>query len=119
MSEKRFFLIVYNVTILLIIDLSFMTHISAKSSWDSSVGVQIPIMAHVKGKIYMQDGTNHPFEHYYNFFHFRPYHDEVQSQSYEVSLSVRDYIVGRQLKSWPFSVTFLLILDYDVSLPFL
>ena len=59
--------------------------ISAKSSWDSSVGVQIPIMAHVNGHIYMPDGTDHPFEHYYNFFHFRPYHDEVQSQSYEVT----------------------------------
>ena len=59
-------------------------YISAKSTWDSSVGVQIPIMAHVTGRIYMPDGTNHPFEHYYNFFHFRPYHDEVQSRHYEV-----------------------------------
>lgn len=42
----------------------------ARTTWDTAVGIQIPVQVHIKGT--SGKGGPHSFEHYYNFFEFRP-----------------------------------------------
>ena len=58
----------------------------AQSSWDTAVGIQVPVQAHVKGRVYNASGIPHDFDHYYNFFSFSPKEDEIHSRKYEVSI---------------------------------
>jgi len=52
-------------------------YFTSRTTWDSTVGIgeQLPVQAHVTGMVYDASGAGHHFEHYYNFFDFKPYLD--------------------------------------------
>ena len=60
----------------------------ARPAWDSAVGIQIPVQAHVKGIVHNDTAPPHKFDHYYNFIHFSPYASDVHAMNFEVSFGV-------------------------------
>ncbi|XP_053386832.1 uncharacterized protein LOC123542895 [Mercenaria mercenaria] len=73
-------------------------YFTAQNTWNSAVGIQVPVQAHVKGISY-QNGK-HNFEHYYNFFDFIPYLDATEKQVFETPSGLQ--CPGRKLtKAFP------------------
>ena len=64
-------------------------NVLAKPAWDSAVGIQIPVQAHVKGIVHNDTAPPHKFDHYYNFIHFSPYPSDVHAMTFEVCSSYR------------------------------
>lgn len=50
--------------------------------WSTSVGVRVPVMAHVQGVSYLKG--RHTFDHYYNFFDYEPYVSADDNTIFEV-----------------------------------
>ncbi|XP_060569694.1 uncharacterized protein LOC132728098 isoform X2 [Ruditapes philippinarum] len=68
-------------------------YFTAQNSWNSAVGVRVPVMAHVKGISYKVTKSHpegkHLFEHYYNFFDFRPYLSSDENSVFETPAGVQ------------------------------
>lgn len=70
-------------------------YFSAKPTWGSAVNVPIPVTAHVTGVTNNFTQAQRHFEHYYNFFHFKPFPDEVHSKKFETPAGLQ--CPGRKL----------------------
>ncbi|XP_053386878.1 uncharacterized protein LOC123542935 [Mercenaria mercenaria] len=68
-------------------------YFTAQNTWNSAVGIRVPVQAHVTGVSYQK--KKHNFEHYYNFFDFRPYLSADENQVFETPSGVQ--CPGRKL----------------------
>lgn len=68
-------------------------YFTAQGAWDSAVGIRVPVQAHVKGISYNKG--KHNFEHYYNFFDYRPYLSAEEDTIFETPSGVQ--CPGRKL----------------------
>ncbi|KAK3094452.1 hypothetical protein FSP39_001885 [Pinctada imbricata] len=65
----------------------YFTATGSANEWDTAVGVSVPVAVRVTGRSYNASGLPHDFDHWYEFFHFRP--DTVDPRNFETPAGVQ------------------------------